>query len=209
MYNPGVGRFLQRDPLIYLDGPGLYQYVRSNPAVGTDPTGLGVFKCQCKDPLGPIIEGYAEGNDTIIDHDASGVAIDRVRRSGGTRAWRNNNPGNIRNTEFAKKRGSIGTGPGGFAIFPDEASGARALGDLLKTSTYSNLTLDQAINRYAPPSDNNDTANYQKIVRQEVGVDGSAILNTLTPAQMDGMIRAIRRVEGWREGTVTCEVEVG
>lgn len=40
MYSPSMGRFMQRDPIGYVDGPDVYQYVRSNPIKYTDPTGL-------------------------------------------------------------------------------------------------------------------------------------------------------------------------
>ena len=39
-YDPEAGRFLQRDPLGYVDGFGLYEYVLSSPSVLTDPLGL-------------------------------------------------------------------------------------------------------------------------------------------------------------------------
>ncbi len=39
-YDARLGRFLQRDPLEYVDGMNLYEYVRSGPATGTDPLGL-------------------------------------------------------------------------------------------------------------------------------------------------------------------------
>ncbi len=39
-YSPHLGRWLQRDPLGYVDGVGLYEYVRSGPLNGTDPFGL-------------------------------------------------------------------------------------------------------------------------------------------------------------------------
>jgi RHS repeat-associated protein len=39
-YHPTPGRWLQRDPLGYIDGPSLYEYVGGAPAVGTDPAGL-------------------------------------------------------------------------------------------------------------------------------------------------------------------------
>lgn len=42
--------------------------------------------------------------------------------SGGTRAWRNNNPGNIRDGKFTRRCGAIGAA-GGFAIFPDYKTG--------------------------------------------------------------------------------------
>jgi RHS repeat-associated protein len=41
--HPGLGRFMQRDPLGYVDGVSLYQYEQSRPLVFTDPGGLGVF----------------------------------------------------------------------------------------------------------------------------------------------------------------------
>ena len=40
MYHSALGRWLQRDPLGYVDGMGLYQYVGSMPGAATDPEGL-------------------------------------------------------------------------------------------------------------------------------------------------------------------------
>jgi RHS repeat-associated protein len=39
-YDPGTGRFLQRDPLGYSVGPNCFEYCGSRPAVARDPTGL-------------------------------------------------------------------------------------------------------------------------------------------------------------------------
>jgi RHS repeat-associated protein len=39
MYDPAMGRFLQRDPLGYAEGPNLYTYVDSAPTILTDSTG--------------------------------------------------------------------------------------------------------------------------------------------------------------------------
>jgi RHS repeat-associated protein len=39
MLHPGLGRFMQRDPLGYVDGMSLYEYVRSAPEQSRDPLG--------------------------------------------------------------------------------------------------------------------------------------------------------------------------
>lgn len=39
VYSPLVGVWVQRDPLGYLDGPSLYEFVSSNPIIGLDPIG--------------------------------------------------------------------------------------------------------------------------------------------------------------------------
>jgi RHS repeat-associated protein len=39
-YHPGLGRFLQRDPLGYLDGPNLYAYARHAPSTFSDAFGF-------------------------------------------------------------------------------------------------------------------------------------------------------------------------
>lgn len=52
---------------------------------------------------------------------------------GGTRNWRNNNPGNIGygNGNLVKKLGAIGKA-GGFAVFPDYETGRKAIFSVLK-----------------------------------------------------------------------------
>jgi RHS repeat-associated protein len=45
-YDPVKGRFLQRDPLGYVDGMNLYEYARSNPVRWTDPLGLWCGECE-------------------------------------------------------------------------------------------------------------------------------------------------------------------
>ncbi|MCP5467822.1 MAG: hypothetical protein H7A32_00960 [Deltaproteobacteria bacterium] len=121
-------------------------------------------------------------------------------RSGGTRAWRNNNPGNIRNGKFADNHGAIGEA-GGFAVFPDEVTGESALVSLLKTTTYQNLSIDEAVARYAPPSEN-DTQNYKNFLKDATGLAGTTQLNTLSDDQLRDVVKGIRRIEGWKIGDI-------
>ena len=44
-YSPVLGRFVQRDPVGYLDGMNLYTFLRSQPIIGGDPMG---WKCNAK-----------------------------------------------------------------------------------------------------------------------------------------------------------------
>ena len=39
-YAPAFGRFISEDPVQFQSGPNLYRYVRDNPLLFTDPTGL-------------------------------------------------------------------------------------------------------------------------------------------------------------------------
>jgi len=74
--------------------------------------------------------------------------------------------------------------------------GWQALYDLLDTSTYQNLTLDDAIARYAPPSQNN-TAAYQTYVSNQLGVPGSTPLSSLSEPAMTRLGEWIANYEGF------------
>jgi len=122
----------------------------------------------------------------------------RAAKLGGTRAWRNNNPGNIRAGRFASRHGAIGEAAG-FAVFPDEATGRRALEAILRTSEYQQLTVGGAIGRYAP-SNENDTEQYVRSVEEITGISRSKSMDQLTPEQRGRMVDAIQRIEGWQQG---------
>lgn len=85
----------------------------------------------------------------------------------GTRANRNNNPGNLEYGSFAISQGATGS-DGRFAIFPDADAGFTALKNLL-ANFYHGLTLRQAISKYAPASEN-DTNAYVNNVSQWTGI---------------------------------------
>lgn len=121
--------------------------------------------------------------------------------SGGSRAWRTQNPGNIVRGRFADAHGAIGD-DGVNAIFPSEESGRSALVALLRTSTYQRLTVAGTIERYAPASDGNDPEQYQRFVRSQTGLDLARVMNTLNEEELQALRSAIEKMEGWRPGDI-------
>ena len=194
--NSNQGGFSARDQYIYLPIPdstgglghlnGRYGSGSSN---GISPS---LQKFESKD-------AYADGRATVYRTPDGKL----VKREGGTLAWRNNNPGNIRMTEWARANGAIGVGPGGFAIFPTPEVGRQAISNLLRDGkNYRNNTIEGAISRYAPPSEN-DTASYIKFVTNRLGLPANTKMNTLTDSQRAVIVEAIMKKEGWKEGTTT------
>ena len=114
--------------------------------------------------------------------------------SGGSRAWRNNNPGNLEYGKFARDNGAIGT-DGRFAIFPDAATGFNAMAGLLSTNAYQNLTIAGAITRYAPPSENN-VENYLKSVERQTGFSRSTPMRQLSKDNLLKLAKAMTKHEG-------------
>jgi RHS repeat-associated protein len=86
-YNPTLGRFLQRDPLDYIDSMNLYEYVASRPTVATDPFGLqqsmqGVFRDMADRNPNPDTSGTGKFNtDSII---TTGLFFGGYYQSGNT-----------------------------------------------------------------------------------------------------------------------------
>ena len=125
----------------------------------------------------------------------------RVERRTGARNWRNNNPGNIEFSDFARRQGAIGT-DGRFATFPTYEMGKRAKEALLfEGRGYSGLTIAQAITRYAPPSEN-DTAMYIRVAAAAAGVAPTTMMRDLNSGQRQALLAAMERVEGFRVGSV-------
>lgn len=137
-----------------------------------------------------------KGRSVVYRRNDGGILI----RTGGTPAWRNNNPGNIRSSSFAKENGAIGNSDG-FAIFPDYETGSRALARLLRGGKYRDLSIFDAIARYAPAKDKNDVANYRKLVRQLTKLELDRKVKSLTATEFQKVVEAIQRIEGWSPGS--------
>jgi hypothetical protein len=79
----------------------------------------------------------------------------------GARPTRNNNPGDLEYGPFAVANGATGT-DGRFAIFPDSDTGFAAMKALL-VERYRGLTVSEALNKYAPPVENETNVYLQHV----------------------------------------------
>jgi len=151
----------------------------------------------------PLPGSGGQGISKILETKAGSNTVEladgTVEKRTGSRNWRNNNPGNIEYGALAKSNGAIGT-DGRFAIFPTMEAGAKAQEKLLfEGNGYKNLSIAQAISRYAPPNENN-TKGYISSVAQAVGVDPNTPLSSLNAEQRKAMLAAMHKVEGFKQG---------
>ena len=133
-----------------------------------------------------------------------------VVREGGSRSWRNNNPGNIIAGDYADSMGAIGRDKMSaghvMAIFPTEEMGRIAKEQLIfRGANYKNLKLSDAISRYAPEFNSsgqriNDTPQYIKNVLAAVGGSEKA-MKDYTPSEQKAIIAAMKSTEDWRPGS--------
>lgn len=123
---------------------------------------------------------------------------DQEQRTGGSQSWRNNNPGNIRSGSFATAHGAIGSA-NGFAVFATEQDGASALDALMASHSYAILTIDQAISKFSPSTEN-DPAQHARNITRIAGLSGSQTIASLTRDQFRSFTAAIRVAEGWKIG---------
>lgn len=100
---------------------------------------------------------------------------------GGSRAYRNHNPGNLRWSPFQVAE------DGGFAVFRSDIVGLMALQwDLMQkargntvTGLNGKSTLRQLIFVYAPPGDNNNSEAYLQQVMKDTGFKATTTLGEI------------------------------
>ncbi|MCG7522779.1 TIGR02594 family protein [Ruegeria sp. Ofav3-42] len=162
-----------------------------------EPPVAGMDSSAVLPPGGPstFIAAHKTATKTVLLVDDQGREFLRV---GGSRSWRNFNPGNIRKGNFSTNNGAIGD-DGSFAIFPDKKTGQKAIEVLLRGRSYGPLTIKAAINRYAPPSEN-DTDSYVNFVVQKTSLNRGDILDDLRIADIRKIVSAIEMMEGWARG---------
>lgn len=122
----------------------------------------------------------------------------------GTRASRNNNPGNVEYGPYAKSMGAVGT-DGRFAVFSTKEQGLKAIGGLVFNSPkYAGATIRQAIGIYAPEFEN-DTNAYAATVAKATGATVNTKVSDLSPEQRTALIGGITRVEGGKPYSTTTQ----
>ncbi|PXX60811.1 uncharacterized protein DUF4157 [Nocardia tenerifensis] len=154
---------------------------------------------------------YRAGDTWSVDGVTYVVYESEVRFGGnGTRSSRNNNPGNLRRWANGKlSAGAIGTDSGEFQIFPDEATGVRALVDELR---YRQLTQDytlfEAMQTYAS-SHSDDPVAYAKQIAHDIGagVTPGTKMKVLKQSQLVTMAQTIKRVEGGRNEATSVPLQ--
>ncbi len=146
---------------------------------------------------GPSDVGDPKSMFTVHYFDEEGNMIIRSR---GTRAWRCNNPGNLRRSHYSmsKQRRAIGFAGDGvdeYAVYPDKETGHEALVVMLRGSVYSPKTLRAAMLYYEPKK-----KDYIDIIVEKTGLDPERTIKTLTDAEFKSFWQAIEEVEKWENG---------
>lgn len=124
---------------------------------------------------------------------------------GGTVAWRNNNPGNIRAWKYL---GGIGKAYG-FAVFETPEKGYEALKNYIRKFAFNNNkhTIATFMGEYAPTKD--DTGKWVRVNRAyakmiaaplNVSVDTKTSTFKGDERALEVFARTVKRVEGWSEG---------
>jgi len=119
------------------------------------------------------------------------LALAHQRHEGyypGSLAFRNNNPGNLRLTDYQRRVYGAVMGQGGFAHFPTYDTGLSALKDDLRAKLtgnsshinyQNNPTFQDYVNVYAPEQDGNNPKSYAQALIRDLAAGGFNVqLNT-------------------------------
>jgi hypothetical protein len=117
-------------------------------------------------------------------------------RVGGSRGWRNNNPGYIRCGNRATTYGAIGC-DGEYAIFPDAQTGSQALLNCLRDQ-YPSHTLKEALREQLPPEEVGKDAADE--IQRKTGLDPDQNVGQLSEEQLREIAEAIQGGGCWVPG---------
>ena len=116
------------------------------------------------------------------------------------RSVRNNNPGNIIDSSFARNQPGYVGNDAGFAVFDNEQSGVEAHKKLLENYGMAGRnTVDTIIDRWSPANAEGNTPeateNYKKHVADKLGVNKNDPLDMSDPAIIDALSQAMAEFE--------------
>ena len=121
---------------------------------------------------------------------------DRLLRSGGTIAWRFNNPGNLRpGSKYNLHIGQGQTASGPFLIFPTPEAGRKEKKGLLLRK-YGDHTISTMLYAYAPPKEN-DTEGYIEHVCKKTGFSRDQEIRQLSDDGLTKLMTAMEEREGY------------
>jgi len=163
----------------------------------------------------------------ILTVDFAGDDGTHLLRTGGSIAWRFNNPGNIRPPQKGKKliMGAIGVGKtkgnASFLIFKSYAEGRLQKKQLLRRA-YNDRTIytmltgipnpdvpGTLMKGYAPATDKNDPLAYANSISKHTGLPITTRLSDISDAKMEEMLDAMEKCEGFHANQKTrSELEV-
>lgn len=140
-----------------------------------------------------IKASYSEKAKTVEFLTDSG---DRLLRSGGTIAWRFNNPGNLRpGKKYTLHIGEGQTASGPFLIFPTPEAGRKEKKGLLLRK-YGAHTISDMLYVYAPPHEN-DTEGYIQYVCERTGFKRTQTIERLSDEDLAKLMAAMEDREGY------------
>ena len=150
-----------------------------------------------KAQVGPPNVGDPDGMFTVQYFDEHG---NMTIRSGGSRAWRCNNPGNLVASSYStgKDRRSIGVAGDSkntYAVYPDYDTGHEALVVMLRGSKYGSLNLSEAMIRF-----DKSNIKYIDTIVEITGLASERLVMSLNNREFNLFWRAIEHVEKWKEG---------
>ena len=156
----------------------------------------------------PEIVEYVDSGDGYTRARMSDGSVQTLR---GTRADRNNNPGNLAGTlAGARRRGAIGVDHGGYYIFPNVQAGQKAMTSMVLDES-ANKTIGDMLEFYAPkpkrdpetgeliPVENDliNTNRFYPDMIQGAGFNLNDRVGSLSPDRQQALISAMMGVEGY------------
>lgn len=168
-------------------------------AHGWSPEQIQAKKTEFKEKVADTALSQWSANNSIEFIQSNGELSDTVAGSrravsaggDGARGIRNNNPGNLEYSKSNPWSGQTGD-DGRFAKFETPEHGIRALGrNLLSYQRQGIDTVNDIINRWAPPDDNNNTSAYIEAVCAQLGVTPDQPLDASNPDTLKALCAAI------------------